>query len=132
MLAAHNMAETNITMPFLSVLSTINPASTLNKSPNIKGSADIQPTFAHEKPRSVFKYVGSQVTTPHDSMELEEKTANKIQKLELHRYTLARSTIEIFSLLFLCKTSSVVLLLIFWSSRTLTYLFSCGKFDVKK
>lgn len=25
-------------------------------------------------------------------MELEEKTANKIQKLELHRYTLARST----------------------------------------
>lgn len=113
MLAAHNMAETNITMPFLSVLSTINPASTLNKSPNIKGSADIQPTFAHEKPRSVFKYVGSQVTTPHDSMELEEKTANKIQKLELHRYTLARSTTEIFSLLFLCKTSSVVLLLIF-------------------
>ncbi|WP_220427692.1 hypothetical protein, partial [Klebsiella pneumoniae] len=88
--------------------------------------------FAHEKPRSVFKYVGSQVTTPHDSMELEEKTANKIQKLELHRYTLARSTTEIFSLLFLCKTSSVVLLLIFWSSRTLTYLFSCGKFDVKK
>lgn len=49
-------------MPFLSVLSTINPASTLNKSPNIKGSADIQPTFAHEKPRSVFKYVGSQVS----------------------------------------------------------------------
>ncbi len=97
MLAAHNMAETNITMPFLSVLSTINPASTLNKSPNIKGSADIQPTFAHEKPRSVFKYVGSQVTTPHDSMELEEKTANKIQKLELHRYTLARSTTEINS-----------------------------------
>ena len=70
----------------------------------------------------------------YDSNEykIEEKTANKIQKLELHRYTLARSTTEIFSLLFLCKNSSVVLLLIFWSSRTLTYLFSCGKFDVKK
>ncbi len=64
--------------------------------------------------------------------ELVRTFPNKIQKLELHRYTLARSTTEIFSLLFLCKTSSVVLLLIFWSSRTLTYLFSCGKFDVKK
>ncbi|WP_211664685.1 hypothetical protein, partial [Klebsiella pneumoniae] len=74
----------------------------------------------------------SQVTTHHDSIELEEKKANKIQKLELPSYTLARSTTEIFSLLFLCKTYSVVLLLIFWSSRALTYLFSFGIIDVKK